>query len=127
MVDGQGIATDSGYLDFEKVALISATKTSELEKKQQVFNVETMEQNDEEQGVNTYGFCHGPRTNRSKKVARTACNLHRVLVIRVIERDMYGAIVQKGYVLSAACLYSTPRSRPLVQVDDFFPERHCIA
>lgn len=39
-------------------------------------------------------------------MARTACNLHRVLVIRVIERDMYGAIVQKGYVLSAAVTVS---------------------
>lgn len=81
MVDGQGIATDSGYLDFEKVALISATKTSELEKKQQVFNVETMEQNDEEQGVNTYGFCHGlgqtgARRWRGRPATSTGCLLY---------------------------------------------------
>ena len=87
MVDGQGIATDSGYLDFEKVALISATKTSELEKKQQVFNVETMEQNDEEQGVNTYGFCHGLGQTLRKKVACSkfhATHSQGSLVIRVI-------------------------------------------
>ena len=57
----RGIATDLGYRDFDKVALISASKMSETEKEKRagVLSVETREESNEEQGVNTYGFGRG--------------------------------------------------------------------
>ena len=56
----RGIATDLGYRDFDKVALISASKTSETKKEERgVLLVETREENNEEQGANTYGFGRG--------------------------------------------------------------------